>query len=129
MAFISRIPQPVGTTSVADEIAAFALLCADESGLPTQEARRLAVLVEAAETARRRGLIQARRLASAGAAPNAHGEGVRLGLAARSAADVAAGARSLVARRGMPEFGFALGAYARGMAAQALRLHAGAAAA
>jgi hypothetical protein len=55
MAFISRIPQPVGTTSVADEIAAFALLCADESGLPTQEARRPAERGEAAGAARPRG--------------------------------------------------------------------------
>ncbi len=126
MAFLSRIAPPPASVapSTDNEIAAFGALCALESRLPAKPAERLAVLVEAAETARRRGLIHARRLETARSAPEAHGAGVRLGLAARSAADVAAGARSLVARKSTPpEFGFALGAYARGFAAHALLMH------
>lgn len=122
MAFISRLPPP--PAPVADEIAAFGVLCALESRLPAKQADRLAVIVEAAETARRRGLIHARRLETARSDPDAHGAGVRLGLAARSAQDVAAGARSLLARKTTPpEFGFAVSAYARGIAAHALLLH------
>ncbi len=94
MAFLSRISMPPSTA--ADEIAAFGALCALESRLPLEHAERLAVVVEAAETARRRGLIHARGLPTARTAPEAHGSGVRLGLGARSAADVAAGARSSV---------------------------------
>ena len=118
MAFISRIPGP--PASVAEEIAAFGALCAAESRLPKRQALRLAVIVEAAETARRRGLIHARRLRSAELEPEAHVAGLRLGLAARSAQDVAAGAHSLAAKRSTPQFGFALGVYARGMATEAL---------
>lgn len=98
-----------------DEIAAFARLEAEESGLPHGVAQSYAAALRLAETVRRLGVVAAAQLAG-----TSHPAAGRIGLHARSAAECLHRVRQLYGLRDGTKL--ALEAYAAGRAAEALAL-------
>jgi hypothetical protein len=107
---------PQGPQGIAgDEIAAFARLEAEESGLPAAEAHGYAAALRLAETVRRLGIVAAVPLGA-----SAHPAAGRIGLHARSAAECLNRVRQLFKVKTASNA--ALEAYALGRAGEALAL-------